>query len=185
VVSVTPRPLFTHCTGGCVGLGAGLDRCGKPRPTGIRSPDRPARSQSLYRLHYPAHPWYETGWKSIASPDALDKRNIFLPLVGTESRFWSFNPQSSVVGTELNRLYALRKCVLMPELNASVLKKTLCVLTSIALNTALVELASGRLFCRSLMTLTPCAFTCSGLRKAFSMFLCHSRVERGTITFLT
>jgi hypothetical protein len=25
-------------------------------PNGIRSPDRPARSQSLYRLHYPAHP---------------------------------------------------------------------------------------------------------------------------------
>ena len=25
-------------------------------PTGIRSPDRPARSQSLYRLRYPAHP---------------------------------------------------------------------------------------------------------------------------------
>jgi hypothetical protein len=24
-------------------------------PTGIRSPDRPARSQSLYRLSYPAH----------------------------------------------------------------------------------------------------------------------------------
>jgi hypothetical protein len=24
-------------------------------PTGIRSLDRPARSQSLYRLHYPAH----------------------------------------------------------------------------------------------------------------------------------
>ena len=35
---------------------AGLDRCGKSRPpTGIRSPDRPARSQSLYRLRYPAH----------------------------------------------------------------------------------------------------------------------------------
>ena len=28
---------------------------GKYRPTGIRSPDRPARSQSLYRLSYPAH----------------------------------------------------------------------------------------------------------------------------------
>ena len=28
---------------------------GKSRPTGIRSPDRPARSQSLYRLNYPAH----------------------------------------------------------------------------------------------------------------------------------
>jgi hypothetical protein len=24
-------------------------------PTGIRSPDRPARSQSLYRLRYPAY----------------------------------------------------------------------------------------------------------------------------------
>jgi hypothetical protein len=27
----------------------------KSRPTGIWSPDRPARSQSLYRLNYPAH----------------------------------------------------------------------------------------------------------------------------------
>ena len=45
----------THCTGGWVGLRAGLDRCGKSRPTGIRSPDRPARRQSLYRLRYPAH----------------------------------------------------------------------------------------------------------------------------------
>jgi len=26
-----------------------------PPPTGIRPPDRPARSQSLYRLRYPAH----------------------------------------------------------------------------------------------------------------------------------
>ena len=45
----------THCTGGWVGLRAGLDWCGKYRPTGIRSPDRPARRQSLYRLHYPAY----------------------------------------------------------------------------------------------------------------------------------
>jgi hypothetical protein len=29
-----------------VGPGAGLDRCGKSRPTGIRSPDLPARSES-------------------------------------------------------------------------------------------------------------------------------------------
>ena len=28
---------------------------GKSRPTRIRSPDHPARSQSLYRLSYPAH----------------------------------------------------------------------------------------------------------------------------------
>ena len=38
-----------------MGTRAGLDRCGKSRPTGIRSPDLPARSQSLYRLIYPAH----------------------------------------------------------------------------------------------------------------------------------
>jgi hypothetical protein len=36
-----------------MGPGAGLDRCGKSRPTGIRSPDLPARSESLYRLRYP------------------------------------------------------------------------------------------------------------------------------------
>ena len=29
-----------------MGLRAGLDRCGKSRPTGIRSPDRSARRQS-------------------------------------------------------------------------------------------------------------------------------------------
>ena len=38
-----------------MGLKAGLDWRGKSRPTGIRSPDRPARRQSLYRLRYPAH----------------------------------------------------------------------------------------------------------------------------------
>jgi hypothetical protein len=43
----------THCTGGWVGSTAGLDKCGKSPPTGIRSPDRPARSESLYRLIYP------------------------------------------------------------------------------------------------------------------------------------
>jgi len=32
----------THCTGGWVCLRAGLDRCGKSHPTGIRSQDRPA-----------------------------------------------------------------------------------------------------------------------------------------------
>jgi hypothetical protein len=32
---------------------AGLDVCENLVPTGIRSPDRPARSQSLYRLSYP------------------------------------------------------------------------------------------------------------------------------------
>ena len=45
-----------HCTGGWVSRRAGLDRCGKSRsPTGIRSPDRQARNQSLYRPRYRAH----------------------------------------------------------------------------------------------------------------------------------
>ena len=61
VVNATPRPLLprersgTHCTGAWVSPRAGLDRCGKSRPTtGIRSPDRPVRSESLYRLSYPS-----------------------------------------------------------------------------------------------------------------------------------
>ena len=61
-VSVTPRPLFTPrkdpvpvvqeagWTPGPVWTGAeNIDS------TGIRSPDRPVRSQSLYILRYPAH----------------------------------------------------------------------------------------------------------------------------------
>jgi len=38
VDNATPRPFYplerpgTHCTGGCVGPRAGLDRCGKSRP---------------------------------------------------------------------------------------------------------------------------------------------------------
>ena len=35
-----------------MGPRASLDGCGKSRPTGIRSPNRPARSALLYLLHY-------------------------------------------------------------------------------------------------------------------------------------
>ena len=38
-----------------MGFRAGLDWYGKTRPTGIRTPDHPARRQSLYRLRYPTH----------------------------------------------------------------------------------------------------------------------------------
>jgi hypothetical protein len=48
----------THFTGGWVGPRAGLDRWGKSRPTGIRSPDRPALSQSLYLLDYLTHKFF-------------------------------------------------------------------------------------------------------------------------------
>jgi hypothetical protein len=42
----------THFIGGWVEVG-GLDGCGNLGPTGVRSPDRPACSESLYRLSYP------------------------------------------------------------------------------------------------------------------------------------
>jgi hypothetical protein len=44
----------THFLGGRVGPRAGLDGCGKLAPTGIPSPDRRVRNESLYRLSYPA-----------------------------------------------------------------------------------------------------------------------------------
>jgi hypothetical protein len=61
VVSTTPRPLYprenpgTHCVGGWVGPRAGLDVCEKSRLHRYSIPDRPARSQSLYRLSCRAH----------------------------------------------------------------------------------------------------------------------------------
>jgi hypothetical protein len=54
----------THCTGGWVGHRP-VWTCEKNlAPTGIRSPDRPARSQSLYRLSYPG-PWLITYFSKI------------------------------------------------------------------------------------------------------------------------
>jgi len=61
MVNATSQPLYprerpgTSYTGGCVGPSSGLHGSGKSRLYWIRSPDRPARSQSLYRLSYPAY----------------------------------------------------------------------------------------------------------------------------------
>ena len=63
-VSPTPRPPLppqrtdAQCTGGWVGSRAGLDMCGKPHPHRVSILDRPAHSQSLYRLSYQAHNIY-------------------------------------------------------------------------------------------------------------------------------
>jgi hypothetical protein len=46
--SLPPERPGTHCIEGWVGPMAGLDGCGKSR-----FPDRPARSESLYRLSHP------------------------------------------------------------------------------------------------------------------------------------
>ena len=61
-VSVTPRPLFTPGKDPVLivqeaGWAPGPVWTGAENltPTGIRSSDRPARSQSLYRLSYPSH----------------------------------------------------------------------------------------------------------------------------------
>jgi len=43
----------THCIGSWVRPRASLDGFGKFAATGIRSPDRPARSKLLYRLSHP------------------------------------------------------------------------------------------------------------------------------------
>jgi hypothetical protein len=61
-VSVTPQPLFTPGKDPIpivqeAGWAPGPVWTGAENlaPTGIRSPDRPVRSQSLYRLRYPTH----------------------------------------------------------------------------------------------------------------------------------
>jgi len=57
VIRATLRPLYprerpgTHCTGGWVGPPVWTS-AENLAPTGIRSPDRPTRSESLYRLSY-------------------------------------------------------------------------------------------------------------------------------------
>jgi hypothetical protein len=43
-----------------VGPSPGFDMCGKFRPHGIGSPERPTCRQSLYRLSYPARSQYLT-----------------------------------------------------------------------------------------------------------------------------
>jgi len=49
----------TYCIGGWVGLGAGLDKCGKSLPqTGFDTLDLRARGELLYRLSYPGPATY-------------------------------------------------------------------------------------------------------------------------------
>ena len=59
VVNVTSRPPLSPgktlypLYRGWMGPSAGLNRWGRSRSTGIRSPNLPGRSESLYRLSYP------------------------------------------------------------------------------------------------------------------------------------
>jgi len=55
--SLYPREIpGIKCIGVWVDPRAILDGCGNLVPTGIRSPDRPVRSEWLYRLNYPGPP---------------------------------------------------------------------------------------------------------------------------------
>ena len=77
VVSSTPRPHFTSGKDSVPGnrrLGGPQGRSGlaeKSRPHRDAIPDRPARSQSLYRLSYRAHKWSSTLLKSKTTYSVL------------------------------------------------------------------------------------------------------------------
>jgi len=53
--AITYRTGCTHCTGAGWAPGPVWTGAENLAPSGIRSPDRPARSKSLYRPRYPAH----------------------------------------------------------------------------------------------------------------------------------
>jgi hypothetical protein len=68
----------THYTGGWVGPRAGLDTYEKLAPTGIQSLDRPAHSQSLYRLSYLAHTQNRYFLKTEGCNEELDHMRVHL-----------------------------------------------------------------------------------------------------------
>ena len=68
-----------------MGLRAGLDWCGKSRRTGIRSPDRSARRQSLYGLSYPAPVFYVYSVKFTILFRPLDILIVILPIASRVS----------------------------------------------------------------------------------------------------
>jgi len=69
VINATPQPVYlretpgTHCIRGRVGHRAGLEGEKNFAHIGIRTPDSPARSESLYRLSYPGPPFYTVKYK--------------------------------------------------------------------------------------------------------------------------
>ena len=102
VVNATPRPLYsletpsTHCTGGCDGEGGWpgpvWTSAESLAPTGIRFPDRPARSELLYRLSYPG-PWGPYCTKQINTRS--EQNSEFLIIAGCsveDTVCWGLTP---------------------------------------------------------------------------------------------
>jgi hypothetical protein len=103
----------THCTGGWMGSGAGLDRCGKSRPTGIRSPDLPARSESLYRLSYPGS-WWNGYWEYFPRakwPGCKVDRSLLFITEGMNEYSRTLNPHTRLLDVKRNWLVCIFICV--------------------------------------------------------------------------
>ena len=66
-----------HCTGGWVGSEPVWTSAEILAPTGIRSTHRPARSESLYRLHYPGLPYPEVLWLNWGYTNQDFKLNLY------------------------------------------------------------------------------------------------------------
>jgi hypothetical protein len=77
----TPRP-GTHCRGGWMGP-TDLDRCGKSRPHRDSTPDRPARSESLYRLSYLGPYIYLISISILYSLSRQDLQTLYLSFTFT------------------------------------------------------------------------------------------------------
>jgi hypothetical protein len=93
VVSVTPRPLFTT---GKDPVPIEQEAGWTPEPVwtgaenlvpaGIRCPDRPARSQSLHRLRYPAHEFIERFSKNAQVSNFMKIHPVEVELLHMDGR---------------------------------------------------------------------------------------------------
>ena len=117
VVNATLRQLYlrerdgTHCLEGWISLRACLENL---TPTGIQSPDRPACSESPYRLHYPGTPRHGTLVWYLSHPTqyVLHKWNIscsifvlpWLPLtvvMWLHENVWRSSQRTKLISCEL------------------------------------------------------------------------------------
>ena len=71
----------THCIGGWVGPRASLDRYRKSHPTGIWSPDCPARSESSHWLYSPRHEGSSRSSRLLSHTSHLEELKISLHLL--------------------------------------------------------------------------------------------------------
>ena len=105
----------THCIEGWVDPRAGLDGCGKsqPPPTGIRSPDRPARSELLYGLSYRGHLSLSLNqWRTVVNtnvPGLFDLEDGVSALLLKRRRL--FTDQDGVTSQKTRMLVPERFCV--------------------------------------------------------------------------